>query len=66
MQTLLEHNQVIQYQGHTYTVVAKRWWQSRHYRPDAYMVSYCLEPIEYAGMEHDEEIWVSEPDIKGI
>jgi hypothetical protein len=66
VKTLLDHDQVVRFQGGTYTVVGKRWYQSRHFREDAFMVSYHLEPIDYAGLEHDEEIWVSEPDIKGV
>lgn len=63
MKTLLDYGDEVFYKGNHYTVVGKRWHQSRHMRRDAYMTGYSLEPVEYAGMEHDEEIWVSEADI---
>jgi hypothetical protein len=62
MKTVLNYNEVVEYKGNNYVVVGKNWHQSRHYRPDAYMICYSLCPIEYEGMEHDEEIRVGESD----
>lgn len=41
-------------------VEAIQWYQSMHYRKDAFTVSYNLNPIELLNLEHDEDEWVPE------
>ena len=34
--------------------------QTEHMRPECFMISYLVEPLEYIGYEHDEEEWIPE------
>lgn len=60
---MFNYNEVIEYKGAQYIVVAQSKWQSRHYKPDCWSISWQLSPIQYDGFEHDEEIWVSQADL---
>jgi len=44
-------------------IIAIRIYQPRHFRSDAFMVYYCIEPIEMIGFEHDNEEWIFEADV---
>ena len=46
-----------------YQVVSMTWYQSQHYRPDAYTVRCCCEPLDMVGLEHDEEEWIAEVNL---
>lgn len=59
---VLKYNQVVEWNGEPHVVVATTWYQSRHFRDDAFMIDYCLNPQQYEGFEADEEVWVSEAD----
>jgi len=43
-----------------------RWYQSNGFRRDYYMIDYCVNPIEFVGMEVDEEIWIPECHINDL
>lgn len=60
---MLKYNEVVEYKGGQYVVIAQRMYQSRHFLPKTWMVSWQLSPLAYEGMEHDEEIWVAECDL---
>lgn len=41
-------------------IVAKQIYQSCDFKPDAYMISYCVEPAEMRGYEHGDTEWIPE------
>ena len=41
-----------------------RWYQSRHFRPECYMVSYLVSPLAMEGLEHDDDRWVGEGNLR--
>lgn len=41
-------------------VRATQLYQSEHFRKDAFMITYRIEPEEMVGFEHDDYVWVLE------
>jgi hypothetical protein len=44
-------------------VISITIWQTKHFRKDAYIITYELEPIDCINTEHDEQFYVSESEI---
>lgn len=52
--------------GEQLVIDGVHFYQSCHFGPDAYMVSYSVFPVQYAGGEHDEEVLVGECNLKRV
>jgi hypothetical protein len=55
---------VINHKGNGGVITAMRFYQSIHFRPDAYTVEYSIDPSP--GLESDDEFWESEVNLKII
>ena len=61
---MFQYNEIVEYEGMAYIVVGQSKWQSRHLRPECWMVCWNISPVEFEGMEHDEDIWVGDATLK--
>lgn len=47
-------------------VMAARWYQSIHYKDDAWTDDYFVEPIEFQNMETDEGVWIGGANLRAV
>ena len=57
-------DEVVNHKGKSGIIEGIRIYQDHHFRPDAYMVSYSVDPSP--GLESDDEFWESEVNLRKV